>query len=138
MSPKPDTRLLELEIDDGILRVSMNNGKANALGKEMLGELQTVFTWASHVEEIQGILLLSKLEKIYCAGLDLVQVGGFVQSADPTTEFRSFIFDNLGGACESIFNCPKPIATCVDGHCLAGGLVLALCTDYLCFSKSRY
>lgn len=134
----PSLSLVILSLDNGILTITMNNGKANALGKEHLAELKEAFAFATKEDAVQGVLLKSNAERIYCAGLDLSQISQFVASDDPVGNFKSFIFDSLSSSCETMLKCPKPVATCVSGHCLAGGLVLALCTDFICWSNSNY
>ena len=125
---------IQVELKGSILWVTMCHGKANALGRKIMTELGQAIEWGAKSDEVRGILLRSALEKIYCAGLDLTEVSACTQGEDPARQFASFI-DLLSQTCRSALECPKPIATCVKGHCLAGGLVLALCTDFLCLQQ---
>ena len=124
--------------DNGVFVMCMKNGKANALGKEFMAELQQAVHFASNEDRVKGVLLKSASPKIFCGGLDLGQISSFVSSDDPVGNFREFIFDFLAGCCKSLLNCPKPVAACVNGHCLAGGLVLALSTDYIAWGPGNY
>ena len=138
MSADPSSfSLITVELKEGgIFVISMKNGKANALSIEHLGELKRAMDYAAQSDDVKGILLRSSNERIYCAGLDLVQITQFLSADDYVDQFRNFIFNCMTPSCETMLRCPKPVATAVNGHCLAGGLVLALCSDYLCFGRN--
>ena len=62
--------------------------------------------------------------KSFCAGLDLKNVP-FFGDAD-----QKRLLNALNRAFCSVYSCPFPVIGAVNGHAIAGGLVLALACDW--------
>jgi len=123
--------------EEGILFLSVNRPKANALGSPLMDELIHVFDQIGKRDDIKGVLVRSALEKIFCAGLDLAEMQSFLSEKDPRTHFRRYLFEKLGKVCFVAQLCPKPVAVSVNGHALAGGFVFCLAGDYVVFGTGK-
>jgi len=44
---------------------------------------------------------------------------------------QKFIFETLNRSITAPIRCPKPVACSLDGHAIAGGIILALACDYI-------
>jgi enoyl-CoA hydratase len=82
-------------------------------------------------DAIRGVLLRAE-GRCFSAGLDLREVMALDRAGMDGFFSR---FDRTFG---TIFRCPKPMAVAVQGHAIAGGLVLALAADYVAWGTGDY
>jgi enoyl-CoA hydratase len=116
--------------EDGIMVVTMNRPKANALGTELLNELESAFSEFTRRDEVLGVLLRSALATIFSAGLDLGELNAIFAGKNAYQDTKTFMFKTLANALYGAMKCPKPVATAVNGHALAGGMFVALAADF--------
>lgn len=108
------------ELDGTIARIAMDDGKRNALGPDLLAELDAAFDRA---EADRAIVLLTGREGVFSAGFDLgVMKGG--GPAALTMLYRGFAL------AERILGFPTPVVVACNGHALAMGAFLLLSADY--------
>lgn len=80
-------------------------------------------------DELRVAILTGAGERAFCAGADLRSVGEFYRTLTPAQRLRrSEQVPGLGGITKNLA-IDKPIVAAVNGHCLAGGLELALACD---------
>ena len=114
---------LTLEREDGILVVTLARGKANALTCEMVDELQQALNHAAADERTHGVVVTSGTAKMFCGGFDVEEVFNY-----PPDKLKRYmarfirLFDTLR-------HLPKPTVAGINGHCYAGGSILALACD---------
>jgi enoyl-CoA hydratase/carnithine racemase len=119
---------IRIDRQDGIAEVVMCRPKVNALNGPLLSELTQAMNQVAADETVKGAILRGE-GSCYSAGLDLREVGSLEGAA-----LGAFI-DLLDDALIACFAFPKPLATPVAGHAIAGGLVLALTGDYFAIGK---
>lgn len=107
-----------------IVRVTLNRPPANALDLPTSRSLYEVMQEVSANSEAQVILIASASAKIFCAGADV----STVEAHDVA------LMDTLGKVLKDTFllmrSMPQIIVAAVGGHCLGGGLELALAADF--------
>jgi enoyl-CoA hydratase len=105
-----------------IVVLTMTHGKANALDLELADELQ------SHLKACDGAspstIVLTGSGSIFSAGVDLVRV-----LREDTQYLRRFL-PSFSTALMRLFAYPGPVIAAVNGHAVAGGMILASACDY--------
>jgi enoyl-CoA hydratase len=110
-----------LEWRDGLARVRLTCGKANALNPRSLDAIDGALDEA--VRGNAGGLVLAGYERFFSAGLDLVTLYGLERPAMDRFMAR---FDAV---MLRVFAFPRPVVAAVGGHAVAGGAILALACD---------
>jgi len=105
--------------DDGIARIHLDDGKANALGPPMITALSTALDKAA--DEAAAVVIAGR-EGRFCAGFDLKIMGAGPQAAIELVTSGADLLLKL-------YEHPKPIVAACTGHALAGGAVMLLCCD---------
>ncbi len=109
-------------MDDGVVVLRLEGGKANALTPELLETIERMID--SFERSPAAAAVLTGHERHFSAGLALPQIinHGIV-------ELRGFV-QLFSRAMTRVFACPKPIVAAINGHAVAGGCVLALMCDW--------
>lgn len=109
-----------IEITDGIAVITMNDGKANAFGFDMMTALNDCFDEA---EAQADVIVLTAIGGAMCAGFDLK-----VMRNEPD---RAGEMVAMGGKLMTrIFGNDKPVIIASPGHGIAAGGLLMLAADY--------
>jgi enoyl-CoA hydratase len=101
------------------------------LNIELTEEIASVFQVLGQDEEVKSVVLTGH-GKSFCAGVDLKIVPAFDQG-----DQRRMV-NALNHAFHSVYACPLPVVGAINGHAIAGGLVLALCCDWRIASKTPF
>ena len=117
------------EMRDGLLTLTLNRpDKLNALSFECFKGLAAAVDYAAANGDKVGCVLLRGAGRSFCAGNDLGDLGGVFNDGD-NSKFRSDTVERLASL-------PMPIVAAVQGHCLTGGLELALAADIIVAGES--
>ncbi len=122
---------IRIDIQDGVADVVLDRPKVNAMNRALLAEMRDAFDQLSADDGVGGALIRGA-GRALSAGLDLREVA----ELDPET--AGDFLDLMEDAFRAVFAFPKPLAAVVQGHAIAGGLVLALCADYIAFGHGDY
>jgi enoyl-CoA hydratase/carnithine racemase len=127
----PDYQYVLYEVEGEVARITMNRpDQRNAINRELAEELLDAFTRVNGESGVK-VVLLSGAGKSFCAGGDL--------SVLPTFDHYSVI-DWMGrtglGVIRAITENDKVVVAKIKGHCIAGGLELALACD-LAYASER-
>ena len=106
---------------DGVTVVTLDDGKANTLGPDMVEALTET---AAGLARGRGPVVLTGAGRFFSAGLDLGQV---VAMDRPT--LGAFL-DKFERMAVTWFSLPRPLIAAVNGHAIAGGAILALTADF--------
>jgi enoyl-CoA hydratase/carnithine racemase len=117
------------EEKDGLLTLTLNRpDKLNALSFESFTGLAAAVDHAAANRDKIGCVLLRGAGRSFCAGNDLGDLGGVFNAGD-NSKFRSDTVERLASL-------PMPVIAAVQGHCLTGGLELALAADIIIAGES--
>ena len=131
--------LLKDKIDNGILRLTLNNSKnQNTLSEFMIDLLKKAFSDAATDQSIKVIILAAN-GPIFCAGHDLKEITEARKSQDSGTDYFKQLFDSCSELMQMIVSNPKPVIAEVDGIATAAGCQLvASCDLALATNDSKF
>jgi enoyl-CoA hydratase len=115
---------------DGLCTLTLNRpDKLNALNEELFRELDRhVVDIAGRANEI-GLVLIRGAGRAFSAGNDLGAMAVRDESRPPGPPPQARTIERLA-------TLPQPVIAAVHGHCLTGGLELALAADMIVASES--
>lgn len=112
--------LLKMErFDDGVVLMTLNNPPLNLMTPALLQELSEATQELSDDDTMRCIVLTGS-QRAFCAGADVTSFGIFPKGTN--TPLGQLYYRNIE-------DCRLPIIAAIEGHCLGGGLELALCCD---------
>jgi enoyl-CoA hydratase len=120
-----------LREDDGIAVLTVDRPPANAMDVALLREvLEAIGLVARNVPRA---LVLAGRDGFFSAGADLKAVPGY------GPEDQREMVQSINAMALGAYELPCPVVGAITGHAIAGGLVLALCTDIrIASSAGRY
>jgi len=115
----------------GVVVLTVDRPTANAMDTVLLGEIvEAVRDLAEHPP---GAVVLSGRPGFFSAGADLKAVPGYGPA-----EQREMV-ESINAMALEVYELPFPVVGAITGHAIAGGLVLALCSDLrVASSEGRY
>jgi enoyl-CoA hydratase/carnithine racemase len=117
--------------DDGVATVSADRPPANAMDVTLLGDL--VAAIGQIAADPPRAMVLSGRPGFFSAGADLKAVPSYGPD-----EQRAMV-DGINRMALGVYALPCPVVGAITGHAIAGGMVLALCTDLrVASSEGRY
>jgi enoyl-CoA hydratase/carnithine racemase len=118
---------VDTKLDGPVLEVTINRPHVmNALDTEADAELRRTWVRFNADPGLQVAILTGAGEKAFCAGADLkTLIPAFSEGARANAN----IDWHFGGGLARGLVIEKPIIAAVNGHCLAGGLEMALACD---------
>jgi enoyl-CoA hydratase/carnithine racemase len=120
------------DLKDGLLTLTINRpDKLNALSFDCFKGIAAAVDFAqSNIDKV-GCVVLKGAGRSFCAGNDLGDLGGVFNDGD-NSRFRSDTVERLASL-------PMPVIAQVQGHCLTGGLELALAADIIiCAENAKF
>jgi len=126
-----DYRTIQYQISEeskSVCYITLNRPeKYNAINREMAAELSNAFQKVRGNAGVGVVVLGGAGEKAFCTGGDL---SVFPSLAEHQSALNWLAHEGLDIQ-NAIMGCEKVVIGKIDGHCLAGGLELALCCDLL-------
>ncbi len=121
---------IRAEQDGPILLITIDRPeKRNALSLEMSRKLLEQWRRLQQDPALRVAILIGAGKVAFCAGADMTEIGSYYGSMTPIERRElSEREPGLGGITRNL-DPGKPIVCAINGHCLAGGLELALACD---------
>jgi enoyl-CoA hydratase len=115
---------LLVETKEHVLIVRINRERAlNALNKEIIGELQQLFSYYWMDDTVKCVVITGAGEKAFVAGADISELADLdVRSGNELSARGLYLM-------KTIQNFPKPVIAAINGFALGGGCELAMACD---------
>src|SRR6476646_963051 len=115
--------LIEFRVQDGIAIIELNNPPANAYTLDSLEQLDEAIVKARFDENVHVLILRGAGEKFFSAGADINML------SKESTEFRNQFALYGHETLARLENTAKLVIAAINGHCVGGGLEVALAAD---------
>lgn len=123
---------IDYTVEDGIALISLNRAPANTYDMDMLRELMDAIHRVRSDNAVRLALVRSALPKFFCAGADI----STLQDAD-RAGFANFL-TVAHESVDMIARTPKLFIAAIAGHCIGGGLEIALACDFRFAAAGKY
>lgn len=114
---------LDYAVRDGIALITLNDPPANTYSYEMMQQLDRAILDARMDDAVQVIVITGKGEKFFCAGADIRML------ADVTPSFKYYFCLHANETLSRLEQTPKLVIAAINGHCVGGGLEVAMAAD---------
>jgi enoyl-CoA hydratase len=110
-------------VADSIAVIELNDPPANTYSYEMMRELDDAVLTARMDASVHVIVLIGAGDKFFCAGANI----GMLKDADPT--FKYYFCLHANETMNRLEQTPKLVVAALNGHCVGGGLEVAMAAD---------
>jgi 3-hydroxyacyl-CoA dehydrogenase/enoyl-CoA hydratase/carnithine racemase len=121
---RKDYRTVKVDVKDEVAILKLNNPPVNQLSEPFVREIADAIMEAFQDQEIKAVILTGT-GKNFIAGADINEIKG-VRDKDlllsRVMELNRFM--------NAIEDGPKPVIAAINGHCLGGGLEIAMASHY--------
>ena len=107
----------------GVALITLSNPPANGYSHEMMRDLDEAILRARFDDAVAAIVLAGAGEKFFCAGADI----SMLHAVEPGFKYQFCLHAN-----ETLLrleHTPKLVVAALGGHCVGGGLEIALASD---------
>ena len=127
-----DSLALGLHNKPVVATVTLNHSPVNSLSAAFTVELTQALKEIEDSNEVNAILLKSSLPEVFCSGLDLKELYGVPRESLESfwRSFRELWFQ--------LYSSKLFVMSVINGHCLAGGTILAAACDYRIGVEGQY
>ena len=108
---------------DGVALVTLTNAPANGYSYEMMRDLDEAILRARFDTEVEVIVLAGAGDKFFCAGADIATLDAV------TPSFKYAFCLHANETLLRLEHTPKLVVAALGGHCVGGGLEVALAAD---------
>ena len=114
---------IRLEREGGMATLTLSHAPVNAISTMMLGELERALLEIDGEDETRSVVITGAGEKFFCAGADIRML------ADVTPSFKYYFCLHANETLSRLEQTPKLVIAAINGHCVGGGLEVAMAAD---------
>src|SRR5215210_7616450 len=115
--------LVQYRVAEGVAVLTLNAPPANTYSYEMMRELDSAILRARMDEQVQVIVINGQGEKFFCAGANIQMLSSV------TPEYKYYFCLHANETLSRLEQTPKLVVAAINGHCVGGGLEVALAAD---------
>lgn len=115
--------LVEYQKHGSVAVLTLNHPPVNGYSHEMMKDLDRGILEARFDAAVEVIVVTGQGEKFFCAGADIAML----KAADPT--FKYYFCLHANETLSRLEATPKLVIAALNGHCVGGGLEIALACD---------
>ena len=117
---------------NGVALIHLNRPPANSYDRRFIDELNAAIDEVRFDESVAAVVLTSDLPKFFSAGADI----NMFRTVTPRA--RAMTILHMHEVLRKIEHTPKVFIAAIGGHCLGGGLEIALATDFRFAAEGEY
>src|SRR5215510_2526863 len=114
---------LDYHAAKGVAVITLNDPPANTYSYEMMQQLDRAILDARMDDSVQVIVITGAGKKFFCAGADIRML------AEVTPWFKYYFCLHANETLLRLEQTPKLVIAAINGHCVGGGLEVALAAD---------
>jgi enoyl-CoA hydratase/carnithine racemase len=115
--------LVTFSIETGIAVLTLNDPPANTYSYEMMQDLDRAILAARMDDSVHVIVITGSGEKFFCAGANI----NMLRTATPSYKYYFCLHANE--TLSRLEQTPKLVIAAINGHCVGGGLEVAMAAD---------
>lgn len=115
--------LVSYVAEGGVATLTLNDPPVNAFTHEMMKELDEAILEARFDNDVHSLVITGHGDRAFSAGTNQ----NMLREVDPT--FKYYFALHTAETLRRLESTPKLVVAAINGHCLAGGLELALACD---------
>ena len=115
--------LVQYNVDEGVALLTLNDPPANTYSYDMMQALDRAVLAARMDDAVQVIVITGQGEKFFCAGADIKML----QNVTPS--FKYYFCLHANETLLRLEQTPKLVIAAINGHCVGGGLEVAMAAD---------
>jgi enoyl-CoA hydratase len=123
MSGSSEKKLIEYRVETGVAVITLSDPPANAYSYELHRQFDDAILRARMDNDVYVIVVTGAGEKFFSAGANI----NMLADADPT--FKYYFCLHANETLLRLENTPKLVIGALNGHCVGGGLEIALACD---------
>ncbi len=124
--------VVRLEKQDAVGHIVLDRPPANSYDQGFMEDLDAAIEEARRDDAVKAVVVRSASERFFSAGAD---VSFFARTG--LDEQTAFVVC-ANGAIDKLESTPKVVIAAINGHCLGGGLEIALCCDFRVAAEGSY
>jgi enoyl-CoA hydratase len=115
--------LVDYEVRDNVALLTLNDPPANTYSYEMMQQLDARILEVRMDDSVQVLVITGSGEKFFCAGANIAML------SEVTPEFKYYFCLHANETLSRLEQTPKLVIAAINGHCVGGGLEVALAAD---------
>ncbi len=120
---KPDRDLVQYRTAEGVAILTLSDPPANTYTYEMMQTLDSRILAARMDDSVQVIVITGNGEKFFSAGANIQML------ANVTPTFKYYFCLHANETLSRLEQTPKLVFAAINGHCVGGGLEIAMAAD---------
>ena len=121
---RTDYKTVKVDVKEGVAILKLDNPPVNQLSEPFVRAMADAIMEAFQDQEVKA-LILTGTEKNFIAGADITEIKGVTDK----DVLLSRVMEN-NRFMNAIEDGPKPVIAAINGHCLGGGLEIAMACHY--------
>lgn len=117
------TELVRYRVEDGVAVLELNDPPANTYTHEMMVQLDAAILKARFDDSVYVILVTGQGDKFFCAGANIKML------SEVTPGFKYYFCLHANETLIRLEQTPKLVIAALNGHCVGGGLEIAMACD---------
>jgi enoyl-CoA hydratase len=118
-----EPELVKYRVESGVAVMELHNPPANAYSYAMFRQLDDAILRARMDDSVHVVVLTGSGDRFFCAGADIAML----EKATP--DFKYYFCLHANETLLRLENTPKLVIAAINGHCVGGGLEVALACD---------